>query len=51
MTRLFVYGTLLPGEEAWTVLEPWVVGEPVVAFAWCAPLAGLRRLPNGRWPS
>jgi len=25
-TRLFVYGTLAPGHEAWTVLEPWVVG-------------------------
>ena len=27
--RLFVYGTLAPGDEAWSVLEPWVVGEPV----------------------
>jgi gamma-glutamylcyclotransferase (GGCT)/AIG2-like uncharacterized protein YtfP len=27
-TRLFVYGTLSPGHEAWTVLEPWVVGPP-----------------------
>ena len=27
--RLFVYGTLAPGDEAWPVLEPWVVGEPV----------------------
>jgi gamma-glutamylcyclotransferase (GGCT)/AIG2-like uncharacterized protein YtfP len=26
--RLFVYGTLAPGDEAWPVLEPWVVGEP-----------------------
>jgi gamma-glutamylcyclotransferase (GGCT)/AIG2-like uncharacterized protein YtfP len=25
--RLFVYGTLAPGNDAWTVLEPWVVGE------------------------
>jgi gamma-glutamylcyclotransferase (GGCT)/AIG2-like uncharacterized protein YtfP len=27
-TRLFVYGTLAPGREAWPVLEPWVVGAP-----------------------
>ncbi|MDP9335511.1 MAG: gamma-glutamylcyclotransferase [Actinomycetota bacterium] len=27
--RLFVYGTLAPGDEAWPVLEPWVVGEPL----------------------
>jgi gamma-glutamylcyclotransferase (GGCT)/AIG2-like uncharacterized protein YtfP len=27
--RLFVYGTLAPGGVAWSVLEPWVVGEPV----------------------
>lgn len=25
--RLFVYGTLAPGHDAWAVLEPWVVGE------------------------
>ncbi len=25
--RLFVYGTLAPGSDAWAVLEPWVVGE------------------------
>jgi gamma-glutamylcyclotransferase (GGCT)/AIG2-like uncharacterized protein YtfP len=24
--RLFVYGTLAPGKDAWTVLAPWVVG-------------------------
>jgi gamma-glutamylcyclotransferase (GGCT)/AIG2-like uncharacterized protein YtfP len=24
--RLFVYGTLGPGRDAWAVLEPWVVG-------------------------
>ena len=24
--RLFVYGTLAPGRDAWAVLEPWVVG-------------------------
>lgn len=24
--RLFVYGTLAPGCEAWPVLEPWVTG-------------------------
>jgi gamma-glutamylcyclotransferase (GGCT)/AIG2-like uncharacterized protein YtfP len=29
-TRLFVYGTLSPGNEAWPVLEPWVVGTPHV---------------------
>ena len=26
--RLFVYGTLMPGHEAWSVLAPWVVGTP-----------------------
>ena len=26
--RLFVYGTLAPGDEAWPLLEPWVVGDP-----------------------
>ena len=26
--RLFVYGTLAPGYDAWPVLEPWVTGEP-----------------------
>ncbi len=26
--RLFVYGTLVPGDVAWPVLEPWVVGTP-----------------------
>jgi gamma-glutamylcyclotransferase (GGCT)/AIG2-like uncharacterized protein YtfP len=26
--RLFVYGTLLPGHDAWPVLEAWVVGAP-----------------------
>jgi gamma-glutamylcyclotransferase (GGCT)/AIG2-like uncharacterized protein YtfP len=25
--RLFVYGTLAPGNAAWAVLEPWVVGD------------------------
>ena len=24
--RLFVYGTLVPGAAAWSVLAPWVVG-------------------------
>ena len=24
--RLFVYGTLAPGNDAWPVLEPWVIG-------------------------
>ena len=24
--RLFVYGTLTPGHDAWPVLEPWVIG-------------------------
>ena len=28
-TRLFVYGTLAPGHDAWAVLEPWIVGAPV----------------------
>jgi gamma-glutamylcyclotransferase (GGCT)/AIG2-like uncharacterized protein YtfP len=27
-TRLFVYGTLSPGHDAWAELEPWVVGTP-----------------------
>lgn len=27
-TRLFVYGTLAPGFDAWAVLEPWVTGTP-----------------------
>ena len=27
--RLFVYGTLTPGGDAWVVLAPWTVGEPV----------------------
>jgi len=27
--RLFVYGTLAPGGEAWPRLGPWVVGAPV----------------------
>lgn len=26
--RIFVYGTLLPGHDAWSVLEPWVVDAP-----------------------
>jgi gamma-glutamylcyclotransferase (GGCT)/AIG2-like uncharacterized protein YtfP len=26
MTRLFVYGTLAPGREAWSVLERWSTG-------------------------
>jgi gamma-glutamylcyclotransferase (GGCT)/AIG2-like uncharacterized protein YtfP len=26
--RLFVYGSLAPGHDAWSVLEPWVVGAP-----------------------
>ncbi len=26
--RLFVYGTLAPGNVAWSVLEPWVIGDP-----------------------
>jgi gamma-glutamylcyclotransferase (GGCT)/AIG2-like uncharacterized protein YtfP len=34
--RLFVYGTLAPGDEAWPVLEPWIVGKPVAdAVAGC----------------
>lgn len=27
MNRLFVYGTLLPGQANWHVLEPFVIGE------------------------
>ncbi|ONI78650.1 hypothetical protein ALI144C_27960 [Actinosynnema sp. ALI-1.44] len=26
--RVFVYGTLKPGESAWELVEPWVDGEP-----------------------
>jgi gamma-glutamylcyclotransferase (GGCT)/AIG2-like uncharacterized protein YtfP len=26
--RLFVYGTLAPGREAWPVLAAWVIGAP-----------------------
>ena len=26
--KLFVYGTLAPGNDAWSVLEPWVTGAP-----------------------
>jgi gamma-glutamylcyclotransferase (GGCT)/AIG2-like uncharacterized protein YtfP len=26
--KLFVYGTLTPGSDAWAVLEPWVTGAP-----------------------
>jgi gamma-glutamylcyclotransferase (GGCT)/AIG2-like uncharacterized protein YtfP len=118
--RLFVYGTLAPGGDAWAVLEPWVFGtaapdavagqlydtgrgypgatfEPgpvdgrhglvhgvvvalarpdaalaaldryegdeyaritvrtragldVATYAWTAPLAGCRRVAEGRWP-
>ena len=34
--RLFVYGTLAPGGDAWPVLEAWVVGVPRVdAVAGC----------------
>ena len=27
--KLFVYGTLAPGGDAWSVLEPWATGEGV----------------------
>jgi len=118
--RLFVYGTLVPGDEAWPVLQRWVVGSPgddavagrlydtgrgypgatfdpeseptvslvhgavvtldpdrspealealdryeggeysrvtvrtaggveAAAYAWIAPLTGLREIPGGRW--
>ncbi|RSM60032.1 gamma-glutamylcyclotransferase [Kibdelosporangium aridum] len=29
--RVFVYGTLKPGESAWELVEPWVDGEPYQA--------------------
>jgi gamma-glutamylcyclotransferase (GGCT)/AIG2-like uncharacterized protein YtfP len=32
MTTLFVYGTLVPGGEAWPLLERWTIG-PAVADA------------------
>jgi len=41
-TRLFVYGTLAPGHDAWAVLEPWTVGAPV------ADAAGGRLYDTGR---
>jgi gamma-glutamylcyclotransferase (GGCT)/AIG2-like uncharacterized protein YtfP len=28
IVRLFVYGTLAPGREAWPVLEAWAIGAP-----------------------
>ena len=28
MTKLFVYGTLVPGREAWAHLRRWTTGEP-----------------------
>jgi gamma-glutamylcyclotransferase (GGCT)/AIG2-like uncharacterized protein YtfP len=34
--RLFVYGTLAPGREAWPVLEAWAIGLPLAdAVAGC----------------
>jgi gamma-glutamylcyclotransferase (GGCT)/AIG2-like uncharacterized protein YtfP len=40
--RLFVYGTLAPGHDAWPVLEPWVVG------AWQADAVTGRLYDTGR---
>ncbi len=31
--RLFVYGTLAPGDDAWSVLEPWTIGDAVADSA------------------
>jgi gamma-glutamylcyclotransferase (GGCT)/AIG2-like uncharacterized protein YtfP len=28
VTKLFVYGSLMPDHEAWPILERWTVGEP-----------------------
>lgn len=28
VTKLFVYGSLMPGHEAWPVLQRWIVGAP-----------------------
>ncbi len=42
MTYLFVYGTLIPGEEAWPLLEPWTTG-PVRADAARGRLYDTRR--------
>jgi gamma-glutamylcyclotransferase (GGCT)/AIG2-like uncharacterized protein YtfP len=30
VTRLFVYGTLMPDGGAWEVLAPWTVGDAVI---------------------
>jgi gamma-glutamylcyclotransferase (GGCT)/AIG2-like uncharacterized protein YtfP len=30
--RLFVYGTLCPGDVAWHLIAPFVVGEPVATW-------------------
>ncbi|MUL64857.1 hypothetical protein BOO86_10325 [Mycobacterium sp. CBMA 234] len=27
--RLFVYGTLMPGQTRWPALAPWIVGSPI----------------------
>lgn len=31
VSRLFVYGTLMPGQPRWGILEPYVEGRPVTA--------------------
>jgi gamma-glutamylcyclotransferase (GGCT)/AIG2-like uncharacterized protein YtfP len=49
-TRIFVYGTLLPGHDAWPVLEPWVRGVPQAdAVAGCLYDTG-RGYPAATFP-
>ncbi len=49
--RLFVYGTLAPGHDAWPVLEPWVVGEPLAeAVVGCLYDTG-RGYPDATFPN
>jgi gamma-glutamylcyclotransferase (GGCT)/AIG2-like uncharacterized protein YtfP len=50
-TRIFVYGTLLPGHDAWPVLEPWVRGVPQAdAVAGCLYDTG-RGYPAATFPA
>jgi gamma-glutamylcyclotransferase (GGCT)/AIG2-like uncharacterized protein YtfP len=51
VTRIFVYGTLLPGFEAWPVLAPWVTGVPQAdAVAGCLYDTG-RGYPAATFPA
>lgn len=46
MTRIFVYGTLMPGHSRWPILQPYVQGAPIPA----AVSGDLYRTPYG-WPA